>query len=157
MNHIRYHSPIGLLTLVEETNALIAVSFDTEEPADIGQACETPVLKEAAKQLDEYFSSSRTVFTLPLRMQGTEFQNSVWNALQTIPYGKTLTYGDIAKQIKRANAQRAVGNANNKNPIPIIVPCHRVIGASGNLVGYGGGLDKKQYLLDLEQSNRKSE
>jgi methylated-DNA-[protein]-cysteine S-methyltransferase len=105
---------------------------------------------EACGQLDEYFAGERTEFDLPLNPAGTPFQRRVWDALKTIPYGEIRSYGEIAEQIGRPGAARAVGLANGRNPISIVVPCHRVIGASGALTGYGGGLERKQYLLDLE-------
>lgn len=114
---------------------------------------ETALLKEAGRQLQEYFSGQRKKFSLPLAPAGTVFQHSVWNALKDIPYGETRSYGQIARTLGKAKAARAVGRANNKNPISIIIPCHRVIGADGKLVGYGGGLDKKAYLLALEKEN----
>lgn len=109
-----------------------------------------PLLKKAVKQLDEYFAGKRKKFDLPLSMKGTEFQQKVWEALRAIPYGETRSYGDIAKAIGKPKAARAVGMANNRNPVSIIVPCHRVIGANGSLVGYGGGLKAKEFLLKLE-------
>lgn len=108
-----------------------------------------------ATQLHEYFKGERLSFDLPLVFKGTDFQKGVWEALRQIPYGETRTYKDIAESIGSPKAVRAVGNANNKNPLSIIVPCHRVIGSSGSLVGYGGGLDKKQYLLELENNHSK--
>jgi methylated-DNA-[protein]-cysteine S-methyltransferase len=108
-------------------------------------------LKEAKNQLEEYFNSKRTKFNLPLSPKGTAFQKKVWDELLKIPYGKTTTYGEIASKIGNKNASRAVGGANNKNPIPIFIPCHRVIGKSGNLTGYALGLDIKEKLLKLEQ------
>ena len=114
---------------------------------------ETPLLTEAAKQLLEYFSGNRTSFDLPLAPSGTEFQQKVWQALQTIPYGETWSYKKVAEAIGNPKASRAVGMANNKNPIAIMIPCHRVIGANGKLVGYAGGLDIKSTLLELETRN----
>jgi methylated-DNA-[protein]-cysteine S-methyltransferase len=111
---------------------------------------ESPLIKEAWGQLYEYFSGRLFKFDLPLAPSGTDFQQRVWQALKTIPYGQVKSYKDIAIAIGNKNAARAVGMANNKNPIPIIIPCHRVIGANGQLVGYGGGLDIKRYLLNLE-------
>jgi len=113
---------------------------------------ETPLIKNAAKQLDEYFSKKRKIFELPLSLNGTEFQVKVWKALQTIPYGETWSYGELAKVVGNSKASRAVGMANNKNPIAIIIPCHRVIGADGSLTGYAGGLDIKKVLLELEEN-----
>lgn len=115
---------------------------------------ETPLLKKTALQIKEYFGGKRKKFTIPLAMHGTEFQMAVWQALQNIPYGETCSYKDIAVQTGRPKAVRAVGMANHRNPVSIIVPCHRVIGSNGKLVGYGGGLPLKKYLLDLERKNR---
>lgn len=112
---------------------------------------ETPLLQEAATQLSEYFAGNRTAFNIPMSPTGTAFQKKVWQVLQTIPYGETWSYKKVAMAIGNPNASRAVGMANNKNPIAIIVPCHRVIGANGKLVGYAGGLDIKSHLLQLEQ------
>jgi len=114
----------------------------------------TVLIQSAAAQIDEYLAGARTQFSLPLALHGTEFQQEVWQALQTIPYGETRSYKDIAAAIGRPKALRAVGMANNRNPIAIIVPCHRVIGRDGSLTGYGGGLPLKQRLLELEQGIR---
>jgi len=130
--------------------AITGVFFGTKPPVDFVKA-ETPVIKKAAAQIEEYLSGKRKKFTLPLVMHGTEFQLAVWRALQDIPYGETRSYREIAAAIGRPKAVRAVGMANNRNPISIIVPCHRVIGHDGSLVGYGGGLPLKQRLLELEQ------
>ena len=111
---------------------------------------ETELIKETYNQLNEYFEKKRRKFDIPIKLHGSEFQNKVWNALCTIPYGETCTYKDIAKKIGNIKAVRAVGGANNKNPIMIIVPCHRVIGANGSLVGFGAGVEVKRYLLTLE-------
>ena len=111
----------------------------------------TPVLQEAARQLGEYFDGTRKVFDLPLQPRGTAFQQSVWRALCDIPYGQTRSYARLAEQIGRPKACRAVGMANHKNPIPILIPCHRVVGADGSLTGYAGGLAMKKALLDLER------
>ncbi len=124
-------------------------------PADLADASielpqtTTPLISRAARQLEEYFAGIRTDFDLPLRASGTPFQQRVWDALLTIPYGETRTYGDIARICGYPNASRAVGGACNRNPVSIIVPCHRVVGANG-LTGYAGGLDKKRFLLELE-------
>lgn len=115
---------------------------------------EAAPFQEVQLQLAEYLLGQRREFDLPLNMYGTEFQKKVWEALRTIPFGETRTYGDIARQVDNPKGVRAVGGANNKNPIPIIIPCHRVIGSNGQLVGFGGGLDLKQRLLDLEQKSK---
>ncbi len=138
-------SPIVPLTLTEKDGALAAVAFGGTPG---GQA--TPLLQEAARQLEEYFAGRRQNFDLPLAPQGTPFQQKVWAALHRIPYGHTAAYNDIAQTIGSPNACRAVGMANHRNPIPVIIPCHRVIGTGGKLTGYAGGLDKKQLLLELE-------
>lgn len=151
MYRYTFPSPIGSLTLCEQNNTIVKLAFDNESMVLTAQEAQTELLKNAAKQLDEYFAGIRTAFDLPLHPNGTEFQRSVWNALTNISYGQTKTYGAIAREIMNPNAARAVGNANNRNPIPIIIPCHRVIGASGDLVGYGGGLQRKQFLIDVEQ------
>lgn len=153
------HSPIGRLMLEEEDGALVRVAFKREIPAGIEeQAEELPlqakeVLEKAERQLDEYFAGERKVFNLPLAPKGTEFQKKVWAALRDIPYGETRSYGQIAAAVGNPKASRAVGMANHRNPISIIVPCHRVIGADGRLVGFGGGLWIKEKLLKLEKEN----
>jgi len=114
---------------------------------------ETPLIKKAALQFGEYFKGKRKSFNLPLTMSGTDFQMKVWNALKKIPYGKTISYGELAAMIGNPKACRAVGMANNRNPIAIIVPCHRVIGSDGSLTGYGGGLKLKSLLLELEKGD----
>lgn len=141
-------SPIGPLTLADETDcgALTAIRFGDEDGAD-GSA----VLVRAQRQLEEYFRGERTRFDLPLQPKGTPFQLAVWQALTEIPYGETASYGDVARAVGRPKAFRAVGMANHCNPIPIIVPCHRVIGSDGRLTGYAGGLEIKRALLELEQ------
>ena len=118
--------------------------------SDWQEAPTLPVFQQAAAQLTEYLEGKRTGFTLPLAPTGTEFQKRVWAELETIPYGQTLSYGELARRIGNPSASRAVGLANGKNPVSIIVPCHRVIGASGKLTGYGGGLERKSALLALE-------
>ncbi|MDR0434794.1 MAG: methylated-DNA--[protein]-cysteine S-methyltransferase [Gracilibacteraceae bacterium] len=146
-----YDCPVGPVGIVEEDGAITQVFFGrADAPAGVA-AGETQLLKKAAAQLSEYFRGERPVFDLPLSLRGTGFQLSVWAALQTIPAGETRSYGDIAAQIGNPRAARAVGMANHRNPISIIVPCHRVIGRSGALVGYGGGLPAKKYLLEMEK------
>ena len=147
-------SPLGRLILIDKAGALATVAFAGGRlPSGPYQKQETPLLLEAARQLAEYFSGKRRNFDLPLAPEGTEFQQDCWQALCAIPYGKTCSYGEIAAQIGRPKAVRAVGQANNRNPIAVIIPCHRVIGANGKLTGYGGGLDNKELLLELEQQN----
>lgn len=122
----------------------------TLAPADV-DIRETPLLKEAKAQLDAYFAGRLKAFELPLAPAGTEFQMKVWNVLCTIPYGETITYGQLAGRLGNANASRAVGMANSRNPLPVFIPCHRVVGTGGKLTGYTGGLDIKVKLLQLEQ------
>jgi len=146
-------TPIGELLLAGEEGALSMIGFPKgsmrREPEPHWIFNEKP-LAAACAQLNEYFAGSRKEFDLPLRLDGTEFQVSVLEALQDIPYGETTSYGEIAKRIGRPKAVRAVGAANGRNPIPIVVPCHRVIGSTGDLTGFGGGLDTKEALLRLE-------
>ncbi len=146
-------SPVGYLRLEADHDGLQSLLLNSPPADELAVLTPShPVLVLAHQQLQEYFSGSRYDFTVPLAMTGTEFQLAAWHALQTIPYGKTVSYKAIAEQIGRPKAMRAVGMANNRNPIAIIVPCHRVIGANGQLVGYGGGLGMKQWLLEHEKS-----
>lgn len=151
MYAMTYHAPVGDITLVENNGALTHLSYSASPklPQDVLMQS-TPLLKEAARQLDEYFAKKRQTFDLPLNPVGTAFQQKVWAALQEIPYGHTASYKDIAVRIGNPKACRAVGMANNKNPIAIVIPCHRVIGSGGKLVGYAGGLHVKQKLLEVE-------
>ena len=144
-----YETVLGSVTLVEEDGALLAIS--THHVYE-GICQETTLIKEAHQQLSEYLKGERKSFDLPLRMKGTDFQQRVWNALLDIPYGETRSYEQIAEAIGKPKAVRAVGMANNRNPLLIVVPCHRVIGADGKLVGYGAGIEKKEFLLRLEKS-----
>jgi methylated-DNA-[protein]-cysteine S-methyltransferase len=139
------------LTLVEEDGALTGLYFSKDERVKVGEVKDTPLLNRAAKQLEEYFAGKRKAFDLTLAPKGTDFQRAVWNELIKIPYGETKSYGEIAKAVGNPKAARAVGMANNRNPISIIIPCHRVIGASGDLVGYGGGLHIKAALIEHEK------
>lgn len=148
-----YDSPLGRILVAEENQAITELYFSGEAGSPGSVYHETPLLKEAALQLKEYFSGERKVFDLLLAPTGTAFQQKVWQALQGIPYGQTRSYAQIARIAGNEKAARAVGMANNKNPISIIIPCHRVIGSDGKLVGYGGGLDKKAYLLKLEREH----
>lgn len=146
-----YESPLGTLTLTSNKDALLGLSFISE----IREKQErNPVLEMAIQQLDAYFKGTLQQFTVPFELQGTAFQKTVWEALCTIPYGTVVSYQDIAIAIGNPKAVRAVGMANNKNPISIIIPCHRVIGKQGSLTGYAGGLDKKQWLLSHERANQ---
>lgn len=153
-------SPVGPLTLIQTGDFLTGLYIHKKEPdkisasSDLRLAEETPLLKEASRQLKEYFEGKRTTFSLPLAPVGTEFQRKCWDALLTIPYGETRSYKDIAIAIGNEKACRAVGMANHNNPISIIIPCHRVIGANGSMVGYGGGLPVKEYLLKMEGALR---
>jgi len=148
-----YEYPIGEFSVAEDDGRIVYVSLADSDRKAIPKEYErreSPVIKKAAKQLGEYFYGRRKGFDLPLEFRGTDFQKKVWAALLEIPYGETRTYGDIAKQIGNPKGSRAVGMANNRNPIAIICPCHRVIGADGSLTGYEGGLDRKEFLLKLE-------
>jgi methylated-DNA-[protein]-cysteine S-methyltransferase len=145
----RLTTPVGEMWLVQEGEALVALRLPGEAAPE-GELRETPLLKEAAAQIKDYFAGLRATFDLPLKPEGTEFRKAVWDALQKIPAGKTASYGEIARTIGKPKASRAVGSANHFNPLPLIIPCHRVIGSGGNMVGYGGGLELKRKLLDLE-------
>jgi methylated-DNA-[protein]-cysteine S-methyltransferase len=149
-------TPIGELLLAGEDNALSMIGFPKgsmrRDPEADWIYNEKP-LANARQQLAEYFAGTRKNFDLPLKFHGTEFQVNVLKALQKIPYGETVSYGEIAKRIGKPKAVRAVGAANGRNPIPIVVPCHRVIGSGGDLTGFGGGLDTKEALLRLEAEN----
>lgn len=144
-----YNTKIGPITIVEQNGKIIEIRFG-KEYREIQK--ETIVIQQASKQLEEYFVGRRKKFTVEIEAKGTAFQQQVWEALRQIPYGETRTYGQIAQKIGNVNASRAVGMANNKNPIPIIIPCHRVIGSNGKLIGYAGGLDIKEKLLEIENT-----
>jgi len=148
-----YHYKFCNLYIAEEDGAVCFVSFGAGKIPEDFEKSETPLIKKTAKQFDEYFNKDRKNFDLPLVLHGTDFQVKVWKSLQKIPYGQTRSYGELAAVIGNPKACRAVGMANNRNPIAIIVPCHRVIGHDGSLTGYGGGLDIKQKLLYLEDTN----
>jgi methylated-DNA-[protein]-cysteine S-methyltransferase len=148
-------SPVGELKLVGSETGLAAILWQNDNPHRthmniVGEDKKLPILLEAERQLNEYFSGKRTTFDLELDFAGTTFQTKVWKALVTIPFGETRSYGQIAKQIGNTKAVRAVGAANGKNPISIVAACHRVIGASGKLVGFAGGMKTKAFLLELE-------
>ncbi|MCX5469436.1 methylated-DNA--[protein]-cysteine S-methyltransferase [Acinetobacter nematophilus] len=156
LSFMEMNSPVGILKLVAHDQALVAVLWENENPKRVrlAQLIENknhPVLLETQKQLNEYFQGQRTQFDLVLDFAGTEFQQKVWQALLTIPFGETRSYKQIAEQIGNVKAVRAVGAANGKNPISIIAPCHRVVGANGKLVGFAGGLENKDVLLKLEK------
>jgi methylated-DNA-[protein]-cysteine S-methyltransferase len=143
-------SPVGPLLLTSEGTSLTSLLFDAPpDPSWSTEPC--AVLDRATAQLAEYFAGERTTFDLPLAPTGTPFQLTTWLALREIPYAQTINYGQLALRVGNAKASRAVGLANGRNPISIVVPCHRVIGADGSLTGYGGGLDRKRLLLDLER------
>jgi methylated-DNA-[protein]-cysteine S-methyltransferase len=153
MNSYTYiDSPIGRLLLGTDGEALVRIDMDVPDrpPRNLENwTCDHAAgpLPEVARQLEEYFTGRRRVFDLPIRMEGTEFQRRAWRMLMEIPYGQTRSYGEQAKRIGNPNASRAVGLANGRNPIPIVVPCHRVIGADGSLTGFGGGIERKRWLL----------
>ena len=160
-----YNYPIGAVYIAENDGCIAGLYFSGDKKQKRQknlfekELCgftlkESPLIKKASKQLDEFFSGKRKKFDLPLKFEGTDFQKQVWDALLTIPYGETRSYGQVAAQIGNPKACRAVGMANNRNPISIICPCHRVIGSDGSLVGYGGGLKNKKFLIDLEASDR---
>ena len=147
-----YDTPVGKLCIGEEDDSITRVTW-SKVPQEYIQE-ETELILNCKIQLEEYFAGNRKQFDLPLAPKGTDFQKRVWKALTDIPYGETRTYGKIAAAVGNPKAARAVGMANNKNPIGIIVPCHRVVGADGKLVGYAGGMEKKEWLLNLEQEKR---
>lgn len=149
-------SPVGILKLVATNDGLAAILWENDRPnrvpfKSIEEKKDHPILLETEAQLKAYFANKLDKFSIPLDFAGTEFQKKVWKALLTIPFGKTCSYKQIAELISNPKAVRAVGAANGKNPISIVVPCHRVIGANGKLTGFAGGLPTKEYLLNLEQ------
>ena len=157
----RLPTPIGDLILTASDTALTGVYFPTSRRGppptssagweeDTGRGAASALLARAGIQLNEYFAKTRTAFDLPLEAEGSKFEHRVWNALVTIPYGTTMSYGALARLLGDKHASRAVGLANGANPIPIIVPCHRVVGTKGELTGYGGGLERKRWLLEHE-------
>ncbi|HEY9137242.1 MAG TPA: methylated-DNA--[protein]-cysteine S-methyltransferase [Terriglobus sp.] len=148
-------SPVGVLTLVASDAGLVAVLWPEDDPKrvrlePVREDAEHDVLKKTVTQLQEYFAGTRRTFELPFDVRGTAFQKQVWEQLLAIPYGETRSYGDIARRLGKPAASRAVGAANGRNPLSIVVPCHRVIGTSGTLTGFAGGLDAKRMLLELE-------
>lgn len=142
--------PDVILTLTADDNNLLRIDFGVQKPANAIKKA-TPVLVLAAQQLEEYFHGLRRDFTIPLKANGTQFQQQVWQSLTHIPYGTTHTYKELAETIGKPKASRAVGSACNRNPLPIVIPCHRVIGSSGSLTGYAGGLELKAMLLKMEE------
>lgn len=150
-NIFYYDTAIGIIGIAEENNFITDIFFGKVSDESKFMVNETPLLMEAGKQIEEYFNGMRKKFDLPLMPIGTEFQKKVWSALEDIPYGETRSYKDIAIAVGNEKGSRAIGMANNRNPISIIIPCHRVIGSDGKLVGYGGGMGIKEYLLNLEK------
>ena len=157
--HKIINSPVGTLKLVADDDHLLAVLWPNDNPRRVRFAINTqesnahPILHEAEKQLNEYFRQERNSFSIPLRFIGTPFQQAVWDALNQIPFGETRSYKQIAVQVNCPKGTQAVGGANGRNPLSIIVPCHRVIGANGTLTGFAGGLEVKTYLLELESKS----
>ncbi|MEZ7892514.1 MAG: methylated-DNA--[protein]-cysteine S-methyltransferase [Candidatus Wallbacteria bacterium] len=149
-----YETVLGKIGIAEEEGKITNLCFESDKKPENAEICETQIIKEAARQLKCYFSGTLREFSLQLNPQGTEFMKKVWGALCRIPYGQTASYKEIAVAVGNKNAMRAVGMANGRNPIPIFIPCHRVIGADGRLVGYSSGLDIKKKLLDLEKSKK---
>lgn len=145
------NSPIGTIEIQADNRNILALNFVKEKRKEENH---NDIILECKKQLEEYFSGNRKEFSLPIKLEGTEFQKKVWNELINIEYGNTSSYGEIAKNISNKNASRAVGGANNKNKISIIIPCHRVIGSNGKLVGYGSGLWRKEWLINHERDNK---
>ena len=150
-------SPVGPLMVIADNTGITHILFPTHTLADLGlvsedvpEAKDDPVLLNAARQLAEYFDGDRTAFDLPLHVEGNDFEVDVWFAMRSIPYGETISYGEQSDIAGHPGAFQAVGAANGRNPIPIVVPCHRVVGSDGSLVGFGGGLNVKRFLLDLE-------
>lgn len=156
MNVQLHDSPVGPLTLVSDEGQLIGCHFANATPRlePTSPRVKDALLDETRRQLDAWFAKKRQTFDLPLDPRGTEFRRKVWAALRTIPFGVTLSYGELARRVGDVKAVRAVGGANGANPIPIIIPCHRVIGADGSLTGFGGGVERKRFLLEHEAGPR---
>ena len=150
-----FKSHIGILGILEHEEKITRIFFQVDNIPDDLEIRETPLTRETSRQLDAYFSGKLQEFSVPINPTGTDFMRNVWAVLRRIPYGETASYKEVAAQVGNPNASRAVGLANNRNPIPIIIPCHRVIGSNGQLVGFRSGLDAKQRLLDLEAKFRK--
>jgi len=158
LRYTTFECPVGELLILSNENSILEIHFQKNRSAHLIDKTWInggDVVEECAKQLDEYFTGARKKFELPLSAKGTPFQQNVWKALAIIPYGKTMSYSQIAEAIGQPRAVRAVGAANGANPIPIVIPCHRVIGANGKLTGFGGGLQNKELLLELEGVVRK--
>lgn len=153
---IIHDTPVGKLTLVSDGRAIAHVAFEnSKHPPPACPRGEDKVIAKARRELDAYFAGALKTFTVPVAPRGTPFQESAWAALRTIPYGVTRSYAEQAAAIGKPKAVRAVGSANGRNPIPIIIPCHRVIGADGSLTGFGGGVETKRFLLALEQGEQR--
>ncbi len=152
INTYCYNTKLGEITIVEENDFITKIYFGNSKEINANYI-ETELIKDTKKQLEEYLIGSRKIFDLPINPKGTKFQSDVWKSLIEIPYGKTVSYKEIAISIGNEKASRAVGMANNKNPILIIIPCHRVVGSNGNLIGYAGGLHIKKKLLSIEKEN----
>ena len=150
-----YKSPIGTLYIVEENEKIIEIRYENKKEEVLEK--NTKILEKAVQEWEEYFKEKKKEVDIPLNPKGTEFMKKVWKELQKIPYGKTISYGKIAEKIGNPKASRAVGMANHNNPIPIIIPCHRVIGKNNKMVGYALGIDKKEYLLNLELKVKETE
>jgi methylated-DNA-[protein]-cysteine S-methyltransferase len=157
VNYVYLDTPVGTLLIAGDASAILQITFPSRGKAVKAEAgwveSERGPVAEAMRQLREYFAGKRTGFDLPLAPLGTTFQHSVWRQLQGIPYGETISYGELARRVGNPKASRAVGSANGKNPLPIVIPCHRVIAGDGKLGGFGGGLPTKQTLLALEQGS----
>ena len=159
LNSIVIDSPMGKLTIAATASGIVAIGFGTEDFNSLATKLKltlsntsTPLLENCVKQLEEYFAGKRRCFSLPMHLVGTEFQQKVWHALMSIPYGETISYKEESQRVGNEKAIRAVAQANGANPLPIVIPCHRVINANGNLGGYSSGVDKKQFLLNLERT-----
>jgi len=153
ISYVSLATPIGDLRLVASPNGLRRIDLPPAgEPESTWVEESTPILAEVVRQLTEYFAGDRRTFDLPLEPEGTDFQLSVWKVLRAIPFGQTISYGEQARRLGDANKARAVGSANGRNPLPIVVPCHRVVGADGSLTGFSGGVDAKRWLLEHEGS-----
>lgn len=150
IHEFHYQSPMGVILIKSEQENIVELSFCDTDIEKLQSQTNDDVTKKCVQQLKEYFNKQRTVFDLPLNPKGTDFQKKVWKELLNIPYGRTISYMELAKSLGNPKKVRAVANANAKNKIPVIIPCHRVIGADGSLTGFGGGLWRKQYLLELE-------
>lgn len=151
-SHYTYDFPLGRIVIHDDGIGICRLQWEKEHHENRGIEQETELIRRAHAQLSEYFDGTRRTFDLPLRLRGTAFQKKVWKALRDIPYGQTRTYQQVAEAIGDANASRAVGMANNRNPVGIVVPCHRVIGTNGRLTGYAAGLEIKRQLLELEKA-----